>query len=199
MGLSFTVGNPSVAFIEPFDARVRSLLLDRFGAAVDLDSGEEYTSEELGWSGWEKLQRRATKAVGRKRVPYLLSMEAWCGCYVPAETDPGAFEVGDTPTPLKYGSLPRLVGELEAVGTALGLPTDDAGLRELADGYLEDDREDEDMDIETYAHLLLAARSPDNVRGPRRPRTRRLEGRRPGWADGRRRARRRRLRRERQP
>jgi hypothetical protein len=159
MGLTFTVGNPSVAFIEPFAARVRSLLSHRFGGAVDLDSGEDpYTSEELGWSGWEKLQRRATQAVGGKQVPHLLSMEAWCGCYVPAETDPDAFEVEGTPTPLKFGSLPRLVGELEAVGTALGLPTADAGLRALADSYLEDDREDEEMDVQTYAQLLLAAR-----------------------------------------
>jgi hypothetical protein len=159
MGLTFTVGNPSVAFIEPFDGRVRALLLKRFGGAVDLDSSEDpYASEELGWSGWAKLQRRAIKAVGRGRVPHLLSMEAWCGCYVPAETDPGAFEVESTPTPLQYGSLPRLVGELEAVGAALGLPTGDVGLRELADGYLEDDREDEDMDVQTYAQLLLAAR-----------------------------------------
>src|SRR4051794_32988110 len=38
-----------------------------------------------------------------------------------------------------------------------GLPTDDAGLRSLAERYGDDDLVDEDMDVQTYAQLLLTA------------------------------------------
>jgi hypothetical protein len=84
-------------------------------------------------------------------------MEAWSGCYVPAETQPGSFEFDGEKTPLAVASLPALVSELESVGRALGLPTDDNGLKQLAAKYQDDDLVDSDMDIQTYAQLLLAA------------------------------------------
>jgi hypothetical protein len=52
--------------------------------------------------------------------------------------------------------LDRLVDELEAVAAALGLPVDSAGLQELVRRYKDDDLVDDDMDIQTYAQLLLA-------------------------------------------
>jgi hypothetical protein len=49
------------------------------------------------------------------------------------------------------------VGELEAVGVALGLSTDAAALRELAADHADDEPEEGDMDFQAYAELLLAA------------------------------------------
>jgi hypothetical protein len=159
MGLTFKVGNPNDAFTEPFAERVRSTLAHHYGPSVVLDSDEHpHHSQELGWSGWRLLQERAVKTLTAERVPHFLSMEAWCGCYVPAKTELGAFEFEGQPTPLAVASLPALIGELEAVGAALGLPTEDEGLRELAARYQDDDLIEDDMDIQTYAQLLLAAR-----------------------------------------
>jgi hypothetical protein len=156
MGLSFTVGNPSDTFIEGYAQRVLARLAEAFGPAVVLDAPEPaYSSDELGWSGWRRLQERADAVIGADRVPHLLSMAAWNGCYVPAPTEPTEFAIEEQSAPLAVGSLPALVAELEAVGAALGLPTDDDGLRELAARY--DDAVDDDMDIQTYAALLQAA------------------------------------------
>ncbi len=125
MGLTFTVGNPSNAFLEPFAERVRATFDNQFGSRIVLDSDmEPYYSEELGWSGWRLLQERAATALTEERVPSLLSMEAWTGCYLPVDLEPGAYEFEGESTTLAVASLDRLVGELEAVGTALGLPVD---------------------------------------------------------------------------
>lgn len=157
MGLTFSVCNPVDAFIEPFAERVKNTLASHFSGIV-LDSEEEaYFSEELGWSGWRLLQEKAVETVGADRLPHFLSMEAWSGCYVPAETQPGSFEFEGVKTPLAVASLPALVSELEDVGRGLGLPTNDNGLKQLAAKYQDDDLIDDDMDIQTYAHLLLAA------------------------------------------
>jgi hypothetical protein len=136
MGLTFSVGNPADAFLEPFADRVTKTLASHFGGVIVLDSDEEaYCSEELGWSGWRLLQEKAIQAVTADRVPHFLSMEAWSGCYVPAETQPGSFEIDGQETPLAVASLPALVSELEAVGKALHLPTDEKGLKQLAAKY----------------------------------------------------------------
>jgi hypothetical protein len=165
MGLAFTVGNPSDVFEAPFADRVHSTLLGHFGDAVILDSDEApFYSEEIGWSGWQSLQERAAEAVTAERVPHLLSLEAWCGCYVPADVQPGRIEFDGESTALAVGSLGRLLSELEAVGAALGLPTDDLGLRELAGRYQDDDLVDEDMEIQTYAQLLRSAHAAQRRR-----------------------------------
>ena len=153
MGLTLSVGNPVDAFFEPFADRVKRTLASHFSGIV-LDSDEEpYFSEQLGWSGWRLLQEKAIEAIGAERAPHFLSMEAWSGCYVPAETQPGSSEFDGEKTPLAVASLPALVNELEDVGKALDLPVDDKDLKRLAEKYQDDD----DMDIQTYAQLLLAA------------------------------------------
>jgi hypothetical protein len=158
MGLAFLVGNPSDAFVPDYAERVRSRLLKAFGAGVVLDSPEKaYTSDECGWGGWGRLQEAAAEALGVERLPHLLSMEAWNGCYVPVPTGPTSFAIKGNSAPLKVGSLPALVGELEAVGTALGLSTDDAGLRALAAEHADAEPGEYDIDYQTYAELLLAA------------------------------------------
>jgi hypothetical protein len=158
MGLTFSVGNPVDALIEPFAKRVKMTFAKYFDGAIVLESDDApYYSEEVGWSGWGLLQEKAVQAVTADRIPHFLSMEAWSGCYVPAETQPGSFQFDGYETPLAVASLPRLVDELEAVGKALGLPTDDEGLKDLAVKYQDDDLIDSDMEIQTYAQLLLAA------------------------------------------
>src|SRR5262249_25124969 len=106
----------------------------------------------------------AANAVGDDRVPHLLSMEAWNGCYVPVPTDPTAFRIRGNSAPLKVGSLPALVAELEAVGAALRLPTDEASLRALAAAHAADEPGEYDTDFQTYAELLLAARVAERRR-----------------------------------
>jgi hypothetical protein len=157
MGLTFSVGNPDDAFLDPFAMRVKNTLASHFSGIV-LDSSEEtYYSEELGWSGWRLLQEKAVETIGSDRAPHFLSMEAWSGCYVPAETQPDTLEFDGEKTPLAVASLPALVSELEDLGSALNLPTDDNGLKQFAEKYQEDDLIDDDTDIQTYAQLLLAA------------------------------------------
>ena len=157
MSLAFSVGNPVDAFMEPFAERMKRTLASHFSGIV-LDSDEEaYFSEELGWSGWRLLQDKAVETVGADAVPHFLSMEALSGCYVPAETEPGSFEFDGHHTPLAVASLPALISELENIGRVRGLPTDDDGLKELAAKYRDDDLVDDNMDIQTYAQLLLAA------------------------------------------
>jgi hypothetical protein len=85
-------------------------------------------------------------------------MEAWFGCYIPVETLPGSLEFSGDAAPLAIASLPALVSELEALGTASELPVDEKGLRQLSEQCQNDDEDDDDsMAIQTYAELLLAA------------------------------------------
>jgi hypothetical protein len=164
MGLTFSVGNPVDALIEPFAEQVKRTLAAHFDGII-LDSDEEaYFSAELGWSGWRELQQRAMEVVGARGLPHLLSMEAWSGCYVPAETEPGSFEFDGEDMRLDVASLPALVCELENVGRALDLPTSDSGLNELAAKYRDGELIDADMDIQTYAQLLLAAHAAQRRR-----------------------------------
>ncbi len=157
MGLTFTVGNPIEVFIESFAELVKKTLASHYDGIV-LDSDEEaFYSDELGWSGWQLLQDKAVETVGADAVPHFLSMEAWVGCYVPAETQPGSFTFEGEKTVLEVASLRSLIDELEHLGRVLGLPTSDNGLKELAAKYQEDDLVDDDMDIQTYAQLLIAA------------------------------------------
>jgi hypothetical protein len=94
-------------------------------------------------------------------------MEAWSGVYVPLVTEPIAFELDGQETPLDVASLTNLTSELEALGKLLDLPVDDDGLRALAARYSDDDDlVDSDMEIQTYAQLLLAAHEASRRRAP---------------------------------
>jgi hypothetical protein len=158
MALIFSVGNPSDAFFPDYAERVRTRLAAAFGRSVILDSPEPpLSSDEVGWGGWARLQEAAAAAIGAERVPHLLSMEAWNGCYVPATTAPTDLPIAGNSAALAVGSLPALVAELEMIGAALRLPTDDAGLRELAAEHIDDEPDDGEMDYLTYAELFRMA------------------------------------------
>ncbi len=59
---------------------------------------------------------------------------------------------------VNVASLDNLINEIETFGKAESLPVDDTGLQEFADKYLgDDDLIDDDMDLQTYAQLLLVA------------------------------------------
>ena len=170
MGLVFTVGRPSAVFDEPFAGLVRDILEaeceDDLAFGAEGDGVEPFHSAELGWSGWGLLQERARVALGAEAVPNLLSMEAWRGAYLPGWAEAGAIVFDADPTPLDVAPLGGLIGELERIGAALGLATDAAGLAELAASYDDDDRIDDDMEIQTYAQLLPAAREAARRRQP---------------------------------
>jgi hypothetical protein len=157
MGLTFTVGCPRDVFIQSFADVVAKKLDRRFSSAFAVESDEKpYRSDEVAWSGWGELQKRA-RAVLRGHPPkQLLSMEAWQGVYVPVPTEIGSFSFGEQKTPLNVACLPELIAELESFAQAAGLPADDNGLRALAAEY-DGDRIDQDADVQTYAQLLLAA------------------------------------------
>jgi len=158
MGLVFSVGNPTDVLTPEYAEQVRSRLTKALGPTVVLDSREEpYSSDECGWGGWVRLQEAAAETIETDRLQHLLSMEAWNGCYVPAAIEPAEFAIEGNSTPLKVGSLPALVAELESVGVALGLPINDDGLRKLAAEHADDEPDDGEMDYQTYAELLQAA------------------------------------------
>jgi hypothetical protein len=61
--------------------------------------------------------------------------------------------------PLEIGSLDSLLGELRAFAAKAALPTDDVELMQLAAHYLENDALiDQDLDVQTYVQLMLAAK-----------------------------------------
>ena len=160
MGLIFTVGCPRDAFVEPFADIVAETFDAHFSSAFPVETDQvPYISDEVGWSGWRELQERAQRVLSSQPPMHLLSMEAWHGVYVPVPTEIGSFSFDEQETPLDVASLPDLVRELDSLGRADGLPVDDDGLDALAMRYMEDDDlADQDMDVQTYVQLLLAAR-----------------------------------------
>lgn len=168
MGLVFTVGRPVCVFDDP----VAELMDHVLGAeceghlAPDGGEAEPFHTAELGWSGWGLLQERARVALGDEVLPNLLSMEAWHGAFLPGWVEAGAIVFDDYPMPLDVASLEGLIAELELVGPALGLPTDDEGLAGIIGRYADDDSCDDDMEVQTFAHLLRAARQARLRRQP---------------------------------
>ncbi|WP_166826735.1 hypothetical protein [Thalassoroseus pseudoceratinae] len=159
MALVFSVAVPNTMFTEPFASQVADTLRGMFGDDIDFNSQTERHSDELGWSGWSELQERGVEALGADKLPHFLSMEAWHGCYLPVKTDIGSLEFSDDSPNLDVGALDNLIPELESLGNALSLPTEDSALDELFQKYIEDDDLiDEDMDVQTFTQLLPLAR-----------------------------------------
>lgn len=157
MGLTLSVGNPDSAFKRQFAARVKSALSEDYPGQIRLDAEDApYYSEELPWSGWAALQDRALQVMTEAELPHLLSMEAWQGCFLPVEVEPELIEFEGEGSSLDVASLPRLIEELELVGSALGLATDDASLCEMSRPADHDD--ENSWHVLTFAELLRAAR-----------------------------------------
>jgi hypothetical protein len=138
MGLSFQVGSAEQVILEPAASRFVARLASSYPASrAGANSREAWCSTELAWSGWSALQGRVASTLGETRAPHLLSMEAWFGAYLPTELEPGA-----------------------------NLPVDEAGLKALEAKYDDDELCDEDMDVQTYAQLLLGARMAQSRNQP---------------------------------
>ena len=168
MGLIFTVGRPASVFDDPVAELIQHVLDAECEGHLAPEGGEAtpFHSAELGWSGWNLLQERARVALTAEAVPNLLSMDAIHGAYLPGWDEAGAIVFDDYPMPLDVASLEGLIGELERVGPALGLATDDAGLARIAAKYADDESRDDDMEVQAYAQLLLAARQAVARRQP---------------------------------
>lgn len=168
MGLVFTVGRPADVFDEPFAEVVQHVLKAECEDDITFDEAgvEPFNSAELGWSGWNLLQERARLALSPEEVPNLLSMDAIHGAYLPGWVEAGAILFDANPMPLDVASLESLVDELEKLGPALGLATDADGLAKIAKRYQDDDSCDDDMEIQTFAQLLLTAREAARRRQP---------------------------------
>jgi hypothetical protein len=161
MGLCFTVGITDNAFEQPFSLEVKQELKKQLGYSEPLESpfGDDgFGSEEVAWSGWNKLQERASSILGEERVPHLLSIDAWQGVYLPVLIDPTVINIMNDSTPLQCASLPLLSIELEEFAKALSLPIQEEELQELWDKYMDEEEEDEDMDIQTYIQLMLSTK-----------------------------------------
>ena len=105
--------------------------------------------------------------VGASAVRHLLSMEAWKGVYLPVDLEPGSLaSIPGESGPLDIGSLPRLVEELTRIAKALAISTDESSLLAVALQYRAVNLNDEDMDIQTLAQLLLAAQEATRRRQP---------------------------------
>jgi len=159
MGLTFRVGNASVAWRESLAQHVTSTLRTRFGEAIELDSTESpYSSRELVWDGWPALQRLAVYDPAETNVSRLLSKETWCEGYFPIETETCLIKFGREQVGI--ASLPKLVGEMEDIGSALGFPLDENGLKAFSVGCYERrgcGTTERDIAEETYAEFLLTA------------------------------------------
>jgi hypothetical protein len=165
MGLILKVGNPSDALGEPFADQVRSDFARRFGHSIVLDSKQDpYYSAELGWGWWGALQRYALEKIPKERLPHFLSLDAWCECCVPAETEPHSIPLKGITTELVVVPLAALIEELELVGRALDLPTDEAGVQSLVAKHRQPEFYGSDDEVHTYAELLLGARVAQNRR-----------------------------------
>lgn len=162
MGLAFTVGTTSNAFMQLFAAQVQQEIEKQFQYSVPESTSfgdEGYKSDELGWSGWRKLQERAVAVLGAENVPHLLAIAAWQGVYLPVPINPVEILIAGNGIPLQCGSLPALLEELEKLAEVQGFPIDQEGLEELWEKYAEDDDLiDEDVDIQTYSQLMLSAK-----------------------------------------
>lgn len=168
MALVLTVGGPRDVFVEPYASNLVQALRAHFGDDMDLDGGESWSSDELPWSGWAELQARAAEKLEPAMIRHLLSIGAWKGVFLPVDTDPGDLDgvPGDT-TPLAIASLTNLIHELERVGKALSLPTDEAGIDSLIAALADDDSsEDENFNVQVFASLLRCARIASQAKRP---------------------------------
>jgi hypothetical protein len=155
VSLTFVAGVAGDVFTggvaEIIDAEMRR----RF-PAVAHGPGDAYESEPLDATGWRSLQERVLRTV--EFAPQLTAVDAYQAVYVPsAPPTVDHVAIGSLADPLQIGSLDALLEELRGFAAAASLPTDDLELMTLAAHYLEAD-EDEDLDVQTYAQLMLTAK-----------------------------------------
>jgi hypothetical protein len=148
--LAFVAGSASDVF--PAD------LAEAIQTVVRSDAADVYRSDPVDPRGWSQLQRRVLQTLDA--APQLTGVEAYQSVYLPGARDGvERVPIPNVADPLEIGSLDALLRELRAFAAKSALPTDDVELMQLAARYLEDDALfDQDLDVQTYVQLMLAAK-----------------------------------------
>jgi hypothetical protein len=148
--LEFVAGSASEVF--PAD------MAEAIAKIVPSNAADVYRSEPVDVRGWAQLQSRVLRTLDA--APQIAGIDAYQSVYVPGRRN-GVERVPlpNVADPLEIGSLDLLLGELRAFAEKAALPTDDVELMQLAAHYLENDAlVDQDLDVQTYVQLMLAAK-----------------------------------------
>jgi len=148
--LAFVAGNAADVF--PAD------LAEAIEQVVPRKTADPYRSDPVDARGWSQLQARVLKTLDA--APQLSGIDAYQSVYLPGTRDGvERVPIPSVADPLEIGSLDSLLHELRAFAAKAALPTDDVELMELAAHYLENDALiDQDLDVQTYVQLMLAAK-----------------------------------------
>ena len=148
--LAFVAGSASDVFTPD--------LAEAIERVVGSPMPDVYRSDPVDARGWSQLQARVMKTLDA--APQLTGIDAYQSVYLPGTR--GGVErvpIPNVADPLEIGSLDSLLGELRAFAAKAALPTDDVELMQLAAHYLENDALiDQDLDVQTYVQLMLAAK-----------------------------------------
>ena len=148
--LAFVAGSASDVF--PAD------LAEAIENIVPTVASGVYRSDPVDARGWTQLQTRVLKTLDA--APQIAGIDAYQSVYLPGARDRvERVPIPNVADPLEVGSLDALLGELRAFAAQASLPTDDVELMQLAAHYLENDALfDQDLDVQTYVQLMLAAK-----------------------------------------
>ncbi len=153
--LVFVAGAAADVFPSDLAEAIEAVVRARYAG----DSIEEaYRSDPVDAVGWSRLQTRVAKTLDS--APQVAGMDAYQSVYLPgAANGVERVPIPNVADPLEIGSLDALLGELRAFAVEASLPTDDVDLMQLAAHYLENDAlVDQDLDVQTYVQLMLAAK-----------------------------------------
>ena len=155
--LVFIAGTPADVFAPELANGIETELGARF-PSLSMVAAEVYRSEGVEPIGWSRLQARVAQSI--PSAPHLTSIDAYQSVYLPMPL--AAVQhliIPNAADPLEVGSLDALLEELRQFAASAELPTDDVEMMQLSAHYLEDDALfDQDLDVQTYLQLMLAAK-----------------------------------------
>jgi len=148
--LEFVAGSAAEVF--PAD------MAESIAKIVSSAAADVYRSEPVDPRGWSQLQSRVMRTLDA--APQIAGVDAYQSVYVPGSRNGvERVPIPNVADPLEIGSLDSLLAELRAFAAKAALPTDDVELMQLAAHYLENDALiDQDLDVQTYVQLMLAAK-----------------------------------------
>lgn len=155
--LVFIAGTPADVFAPELARGIETELRARF-PSLSMVAAEVYRSEGVEPIGWSRLQARVAQSI--PSAPHLTSIDAYQSVYLPMPlASVQHLLIPNAADPLEVGSLDALLEELQQFAASAGLPTDDVEMMQLSAHYLEDDALfDQDLDVQTYLQLMLAAK-----------------------------------------
>ena len=161
--LAFVAGGAADVFPPHLAEAIEAVVRERCGAC---ETAEAYRSDPVETIGWSRLQTRVARTLDA--APQVTGMDAYQSVYLPAAPDRvERVPIPNVADPLEIGSLDALLAELRAFAAKAALPTDDVELMKLAAHYLENDALfDQDLDVQTYVQLMLAAKQSAAHRVP---------------------------------